>query len=117
MNIYVMFNHIRTPKNIVAMLLLNFIEPMTPCLHLPNQHCFNTPSMSTPPLRACAMTMGPVSSAIVLYAMDRAVRRLVAGQILRKGVVRKMKRLMRMMSEFSVVSEIVQDVIEDVFSQ
>jgi len=49
--------------------------------------------------------------------MDRAVRRLVAGQILRKGVVRKMRRLMRMMSEFSVVSEIVQDVIEDVFSQ
>jgi hypothetical protein len=59
------------------------------------------------------VSMGPVATAVLLYAAEKFVVRLSAGQILRKGVLRKIRRLMRMVLEVHILIEIVQDVMED----
>jgi hypothetical protein len=62
---------------------------------------------------AFASVMGPVSTAVVVYIAERFVLRLTAGQIMRKGVTRKIKRLMHMVLELHLLFEILQDVLED----
>lgn len=64
-----------------------------------------------------AMQMGPVTTAVGLYAIERLATRIMAGQIHRKGVLRKIKRLMSMVLEFHMMCEIMQDVVEDICTQ
>jgi hypothetical protein len=59
------------------------------------------------------VSMGPVVSSIVLYTVERFLNRLVAGQLLRKGVSRKIRRLVSMMVTAHVIYEVVFDMLED----
>jgi Ni/Fe-hydrogenase subunit HybB-like protein len=58
--------------------------------------------------------MGPVSMAVVLYVGERLLDRLVSGQLLRKGVVRKIRRLLRMILDVHVLYEMFYDYLEDI---
>jgi hypothetical protein len=57
--------------------------------------------------------MGPVSTAVVLYVAERLLLRLVAGQLLRKGIARKLRRLFDMIFNVHVMYEILSDYLED----
>jgi hypothetical protein len=59
------------------------------------------------------LSMGPVFTAVVVYIAEKFILRLAAGQIFRKGVTRKTRRLLYMILEVHVLLEIVQDVLED----
>lgn len=59
--------------------------------------------------------MGPVTTAVVLYGTERLLMRIAAGQIHRKGVVRKARRLMSMVLEFHIICSIIEDTLEDCF--
>lgn len=60
-----------------------------------------------------SLVMGPVSTAVLVYVAERVVLRLTAGQIMRKGVSRKIKRLVNMVLEHHLLFEILQDILED----
>jgi hypothetical protein len=62
------------------------------------------------------VSMGPVTSALVLYVADRMVSRVLKGQILRKGVTRKVKRLFTMFGEMDIIHQWLCDVCEDLLS-
>jgi hypothetical protein len=85
--------------------------------------------MSTPNLKIChsqhygnikgnarvsSLYMGPVSTAVVLYVAERLLTRLVAGQLLRKGIARKMRRLGVMLIEWHLMYEVVCDLLDDI---
>ena len=57
--------------------------------------------------------MGPISSAVVLFVFERFMKRAVAGQLLRKGVSRKIRRLRTMLTEWHMVHEVLCDLFED----
>lgn len=57
--------------------------------------------------------MGPVVASLVMYAAERLISRLVAGQILRKGVSRKIRILVRLMMTESVLHDVLSDFLED----
>ena len=61
-----------------------------------------------------SLSMGPVSAAVLVYVTKRFLSRLIAGQILRKGVSRKIRRLTHMMLDYDILVEILNDVLEDV---
>jgi hypothetical protein len=100
----------------------NFIEPM----HVSNVYmpgsCMSRPFLDR---QVCGvhhtkrkntilfMEMGPVTTAVGLYAVERLLTRIMAGQIHRKGVIRKVRRLLSMVTEFHMMWEMMQDVIED----
>jgi hypothetical protein len=63
------------------------------------------------------VSMGPVSAALVLYVADRMMSRVLKGQILRKGVPRKVRRLLTMLVQMNVLHEFLFDVIDDIASQ
>jgi hypothetical protein len=63
---------------------------------------------------ASSLSMGPVSMAVVLYVGERLLDRLVSGQLLRKGVVRKIRRLLRMILDVHVLYEMFYDYLEDI---
>jgi hypothetical protein len=104
-------------------MLLKFVEPM----HIHKMYT----SVSRPLLdsRVCCvkrtvskhaiscMQMGPVTTAVGLYALERLMTRIMAGQIHRRGIIRKMRRLMFIVLEFHMLCEIIQDVMEDVLTQ
>jgi hypothetical protein len=58
--------------------------------------------------------MGPVSMAVLLYVGERVLGRLVAGQLLRKGIARKIRRLVYMIVDWHVLQEVLYDYLEDV---
>ena len=58
--------------------------------------------------------MGPVVASLAMYATERLVSRLVAGQILRKGVARKLRILVRLMMKESVLHGVFSDFLEDI---
>jgi hypothetical protein len=60
--------------------------------------------------------MGPVTSALVLYVADRMVSRVLKGQIMRKGVARKVKRLFAMLAEMNIIHQFLCDVFEDLLA-
>ena len=60
-----------------------------------------------------SLLMGPVSTAVLVYVAEKFILRLTAGQILRKGVSRKMRRLTRMLLDCDILVEVLQDVLED----
>ena len=59
------------------------------------------------------VTMGPVVASLAMYATRRMLTRLVAGQILRKGVHRKIRRLGSMFMEHHVLIDICNELVED----
>ena len=58
--------------------------------------------------------MGPVTMAVVLYVGERLLGRMVSGQLLRKGVARKIRRLVYMITDVHVLHEVLQDLLEDI---
>ena len=58
--------------------------------------------------------MGPVVASLAMYATERLVSRLVAGQILRKGVARKLRVLVRLMMKESILHDVFSDFLEDI---
>ena len=63
------------------------------------------------------VTMGPVVASIAMYATRRMLSRLVAGQILRKGVQRKIRRMGSMIMEYDILSEVFSDLFEELFDR
>jgi hypothetical protein len=61
-----------------------------------------------------SLSMGPVSMAVLLYVGERVLGRLVAGQLLRKGIARKIRRLVYMIVDWHVLQEVLYDYLEDV---
>jgi hypothetical protein len=106
------------------MILLNFVEPM----HAPTMYVWSYPTnrpffdqskcakLRIDNTRNGAITMGPVTTAVVLYGIERLVARVSSGQIHRKGVQRKIRRLMSMVLEFHTMCEIIQDFVEDMLT-
>jgi hypothetical protein len=60
-----------------------------------------------------SMKMGPVSAAISLYVLDRFLARALAGQLLRKGVYRKIRRLVSMITDWEIVCDMVCEQLDD----
>jgi hypothetical protein len=58
--------------------------------------------------------MGPVIASLVLYGIERICTRVFAGQLLRKGIRRKVRRLTVMMTRVEVLSDVIPDFIDDV---
>ena len=60
--------------------------------------------------------MGPVSTAVVLFVAEKAIQRTVKGQLMRKGVVRKMRRLSHLVLELNNSLAMLYDMLEDMFA-
>jgi predicted nucleic-acid-binding Zn-ribbon protein len=60
------------------------------------------------------ISMGPVTSAVVLYIAERIITRILKKQVFRKGVIRKLQRLTYMIFEWHIIHEILCDILEDV---
>jgi hypothetical protein len=58
-------------------------------------------------------SMGPVSAAVILYIGERALTRAVNGQLLRRGISRKIRRLVGMICHWHMIYEVVYDMLED----
>jgi hypothetical protein len=57
--------------------------------------------------------MGPVSMAVAMYVGERLLGRMVNGQLMRKGVARKIRRLAFMILDMHVLYEVLYDCLED----
>lgn len=99
------------------MMLSNFVEPMQIGTLFSSRHFTNRPFAQTVNLRTSGITMGPLTSAVVLYSLERLCTRIYAGQMHRKGIARKMRRLMCMIGEFPMVCALLMDVLEDILTQ
>ena len=60
------------------------------------------------------LTMGPVATAVGLFVAEKAITRAMKGQLLRKGVVRKIRRLAHMFLKFDILYDMLCDMLEDV---
>ena len=60
-----------------------------------------------------ATTMGPITASVVLYVVERVLTRAVHGQLLRRGIARKIRRLVAMVVEWHVLYEVFYDLLED----
>ena len=79
---------------------------------IPNAYCtHNTRGVNTN--TALYLTMGPVTTSLVLFVAEKAFTRAFKGQLLRKGVLRKMKRLAHMILDWGILCEVLSDVLED----
>ncbi len=76
---------------------------------IPGSNCCIMPQRPN----ALPLSMGPVSMAVVMYAGERLLTRLVSGQLLRKGIARKIRRLTKMVLDWHVIEQIVNDYLED----
>jgi hypothetical protein len=63
--------------------------------------------------RLLQLSMGPVSAAVVMYIAERAVTRIANGQLMRRGIIRKIRRLGSMVLEWHMLLEVVYDLLED----
>ena len=77
--------------------------------------CITHSDKNTDKNAVACLKMGPVATAVVLFVVEKAMSRALKGQILRKGVLRKMRRLSHMVLEWNVVLSILYDILEDVF--
>ena len=62
------------------------------------------------------MSMGPVSASVLLYVAGRLLNRICNGQLMRRGVFRKMRRMGALMVEWHLVYEVLIDCLEDMSS-
>jgi len=119
------FNRSTTPRSIVG---YTGIKNMIPGVLQPLRRSNSDPairfSTGTYIPNACITTrqetsrldlsMGPVTMAVVLYVGERLLGRMVSGQLLRKGVARKIRRLVYMITDVHVLQEVFQDLLEDI---
>ena len=56
---------------------------------------------------------GPVGSSLSLFLIEKVMKRLVAGQILRKGILRKMRRLASILGTWHVFQLILEELLEN----
>ena len=63
-----------------------------------------------------SVTMGPVIASLAMYATKRMLSRLVAGQLFRKGIPRKIRRLFSMMTQDEVFVDLLQDFLEELMT-
>ena len=63
-----------------------------------------------------SITMGPVIASLAMYATKRMVSRLVAGQLFRKGIPRKIRRMFSMMTQDDVVVDVLGDLFEEIMT-
>jgi len=59
------------------------------------------------------VSMGPVSASVLLYVAGRLLNRISNGQLMRRGVFRKMRRMGALMVEWHLVYEVLLDCLED----
>jgi len=85
-------------------------SPLTPSL-TPSLTTMRVTRLQSPQL---SLSMGPVSAAVLVYVTKRFLSRLMAGQILRKGVSRKIRRLTHMILDHEILVEVMNDVLEDI---
>jgi hypothetical protein len=64
--------------------------------------------------RQACVVMGPVVASLAMYAVERLLTRVMAGQLLRKGICRKAKRLFGFMMSHSVLHDVLDDIMDDV---
>jgi hypothetical protein len=57
--------------------------------------------------------MGPVSASVLLYVAGRLLNRICHGQLMRRGVLRKMRRMGVLMVEWHLLYEVLLDCLED----
>jgi hypothetical protein len=60
--------------------------------------------------------MGPVTASVTMYVAERVLSRLAKRQLFRKGVIRKIRYLAKMLIDFEMVYEILYDLLEDMAS-
>ena len=61
------------------------------------------------------VVMGPVTASIVLYVGSRLVNRICNGQLMRKGVPRKMRRMCTLLVvDWHLLYEMLLDCLEDI---
>ena len=63
-----------------------------------------------------SLTMGPVVASLAMYATHRILQRLVAGQLFRKGIPRKIRRLVSMMMEYEVLADVFSEFMEELMT-
>ena len=63
-----------------------------------------------------SLTMGPVVASLAMYATHRMLKRLVAGQLFRKGIPRKFRRLLSMMMEYEVLADVFSEFMEELMT-
>jgi hypothetical protein len=56
---------------------------------------------------------GPVGSSLSLFVLEKAAKRLVAGQILRKGILRKIRRLATILGTWHVFQLMLEEFLEN----
>ena len=66
--------------------------------------------------RYTPVSMGPVSASVLLYVAGRLLNRICNGQLMRRGVFRKMRRMGALMVEWHLVYEVLIDCLEDMSS-
>jgi len=66
-----------------------------------------------PSLVSYTVLAGPVASSLTLFVIEKAVKRLVAGQILRKGVLRKIRRLAILLGTWDVFHMVLNEFLEN----
>ena len=79
-------------------------------------HNWLTPMQVDTPVsqrRVSCVVMGPVVASLAMYATERVLKRVIAGQLLRKGVARKTRRLMVMIMEPAVLVDVLIDCLEE----
>lgn len=76
--------------------------------------CYNSNMCNTVrPLDVSSMKMGPVSMAVAMYVGERLLGCLVAGQLMRKGIARKIQRLAVIVFDVHVMYEVMYECLED----
>ena len=61
---------------------------------------------------ATRASMGPVSASVVLYVASRLLSRIYKGQLMRKGVYRKLRRMSVLLLDYHLVYEMVLDCLD-----
>jgi hypothetical protein len=62
------------------------------------------------------ISMGPVTASLGLFVMEKMVSRIIKRQLFRKGVVRKLRYLCKMLVEIETLYEVFYDLLEDMAS-
>ena len=60
--------------------------------------------------------MGPVIASLAMYATQRMLTRLAAGQLFRKGIPRRIRRLMSLMMEHDILADVFHDFMEELLT-
>ena len=62
------------------------------------------------------VSMGPVVASLIAFVINRFVTRVLAGQLFRKGIPRKIRRMTKMMMEHAVITDVFFECLEDILN-